>query len=256
MTVFSSKLPISYQLAQVLRGKIMRGDYPAGTQIAPEVQLASEYGVSVITVQRALRSLEEDRLISRHRGRGTFVLDLPSHLKAPHIPSSIEMMFSDVFDPDSETLERRLVPTPPQWLESFAGSDKVLMIRRVVRRNGRPLNYAVHHILPEVGKRIPDRLLRRYPIFRVLRDELRLPLKRIDINLKAMASPPEVSQPLELDPTAPVLYFFGALYDRGDRLLNIAEIYFCADRFAFHIEKDLTRDDPGGDPAPQSIQVS
>jgi GntR family transcriptional regulator len=239
MAVFSDKLPITYQLAQLLRGKIIRGDFPTGHRLEPEVQLAASYGVSVITVQRALRSLEEDGLINRRRGRGTFVLDLPPHLKAPPRPSSLEMMFADEFGADTKVLAKGPAPTPPMWRKEFPGLDKLFMLSRLVRRHGRPWNYSVHYMRPEIGKRLNQKHLIRYPIFRVLREHLGLSLKRIAINLQAMASPPEVSQFLQIDPASPVLYFTAMLYDMDDRLVDVTEIYFCADGFKFHIDKDL-----------------
>lgn len=38
-----------------------------------EEDLAAHYGVSVLTVRQALKPLEEEGLISRHRRRGTFI---------------------------------------------------------------------------------------------------------------------------------------------------------------------------------------
>mgnify|MGYP001588514919 CR=1 FL=1 len=49
--IFSDRLPLTLQLAQLLRNRIARGECPPRGRIAPEVRLADEFGVSVITVE-------------------------------------------------------------------------------------------------------------------------------------------------------------------------------------------------------------
>jgi len=52
---------------------IMRGQYKPGDRIPTEKQLAEQFRTSRPTVGRAMRELEERRLIVRHQGVGTFV---------------------------------------------------------------------------------------------------------------------------------------------------------------------------------------
>jgi GntR family transcriptional regulator len=238
--MFSNKLPITYQLAQLIRADIVRGTTPPGSRLPTEVQLATDYGVSVITVQRALKGLEEEGLIERHRGRGTFVSDLPVHLVRPKSPSALELMFSDEFNDDTEILEKKIIPTPEHLQSRFVGVDKVMLIRRVVKVEGQPWSYTKQHVLPEYGKKMTLALLKRYPMFRILRESFGLSLKNVEINLEAVTPPLEVTRLLGVDPLAPVLLFTGALYASDGRLVHVPEIYFRGDRFKFSFNMDLT----------------
>ncbi len=69
----ASGWPLSYQLAQLLRGQIRSGQLAAGDRIPTEQQLAREHEVSRDTAQRALTVLAEEGLIIRRRGVGSLV---------------------------------------------------------------------------------------------------------------------------------------------------------------------------------------
>lgn len=66
-------MPLYMQLQRVLREAIHRKILTRDTPIPPERDLAEEYAVSRITVRKALLGLEEEGLLSRRRGAGTFV---------------------------------------------------------------------------------------------------------------------------------------------------------------------------------------
>jgi GntR family transcriptional regulator len=236
---FRADLPIFFQLGQFIRSDIMRGVLPTGCKLEPELQLASRYGVSAVTVQRALRGLEEEGLITRQRGRGTFVCKIPPELERPMSPSAMEMMFSDEFGAGTEVLERGLVRTPKALEGHFGREKKVLRILRLVRVGDDPWSYTTHYVLPEFGAKITLKLLRRYPVFRILREHCGVALQHVDINLEATTAPHHVSHALAMDSIAPVMFCTAALYDQSGRVVNVPEMYFRGDRFNFRFNMTL-----------------
>ena len=66
-------MPLYHQVYLVMREKIRTGAY--GDRALPsEHQLCDIFGVSLITVKRAMRTLANDGFVTRHRGRGTFAV--------------------------------------------------------------------------------------------------------------------------------------------------------------------------------------
>ena len=61
-----------------LYADIVDGVYPAGTQLPGEAALAEKYGVSRNTLRQALTILNEDRMIRKKQGKGTFITYDPS----------------------------------------------------------------------------------------------------------------------------------------------------------------------------------
>src|SRR6266536_978177 len=69
----SSPIPLSYQVANILQARIYSGANPPGSLLGTGKELAETFGVSHITIQKALQALRQEGLIDRHRARGTFV---------------------------------------------------------------------------------------------------------------------------------------------------------------------------------------
>ncbi len=61
------------QVADALRTAIREGTLPAGTRLPSGRELAAEYGVALMTVQRAIDVLRSEGLVRSHQGSGVFV---------------------------------------------------------------------------------------------------------------------------------------------------------------------------------------
>jgi GntR family transcriptional regulator len=78
-----TKLPRYYQVYLTIRDWIYNGNYNRGAQLPTETELCETFGVSRITVRKAVDLLAEDKLISREQGRGTFVTGASSASPPP-----------------------------------------------------------------------------------------------------------------------------------------------------------------------------
>lgn len=73
----SPKVPKYQAIYADLRGQILRGQLVAGSRLPPQKKLATQFGVSQMTLRQALDSLADDGLVTAVQGRGTFVADRP-----------------------------------------------------------------------------------------------------------------------------------------------------------------------------------
>lgn len=71
-----SAVPLHAEVAEVLRHQIMSGDLPSGTKLPALSKLTKQLGVARMTVIQAMNTLEEEGLIEKYSGRGTFVRDV------------------------------------------------------------------------------------------------------------------------------------------------------------------------------------
>jgi GntR family transcriptional regulator len=64
-----------HQLVTILTDKIHANEYRAGESLPPEKEMEALYGVSRVTVRKAMDELVRMGLVIRQQGRGTFVAD-------------------------------------------------------------------------------------------------------------------------------------------------------------------------------------
>ncbi|MBD0865340.1 MAG: GntR family transcriptional regulator [Rhodobacteraceae bacterium] len=65
-------VPLHAEVAEVLRHQIMSGDLPAGAKMPALRELTEQLGVARMTVVQAMNTLEDEGLIEKHSGKGTF----------------------------------------------------------------------------------------------------------------------------------------------------------------------------------------
>ncbi|MCC6147328.1 MAG: GntR family transcriptional regulator [Anaerolineaceae bacterium] len=70
---FHSAEPLYLQIAGQIEQMVARGDLKVGEQLPTVRELATELRINFNTVARAYRLLDEARLISTQRGRGTYI---------------------------------------------------------------------------------------------------------------------------------------------------------------------------------------
>jgi len=78
------KRPMYVQIVENLRAGIVSGQYRSGSKLPSEAELVRKFGVSRMTVVKAMQQLQQDGLLTRRAGSGSFVSpssgkDLPTY---------------------------------------------------------------------------------------------------------------------------------------------------------------------------------
>src|SRR6059058_3341099 len=64
--------PRARRVYTILRDGLLSGEFAPGAKLPSHTQLAAQFGVATLTVRHVLAHLEEEGLVSREHGRGTF----------------------------------------------------------------------------------------------------------------------------------------------------------------------------------------
>ncbi|MGV9231649.1 GntR family transcriptional regulator [Streptomyces nigra] len=240
--VLNRKLPLWYQVSQSLRASILGRRPQDPLRLPTEEQLAEHYGVSVLTMRQALKELEDEGLITRHRRRGTFI-EPDARRGAPvRLLGSVDAIVAQQSGMTAELLEHGPAPVPAEVAEHFPDLDEVAAYHRLRSdgTTGEPTNHARNYVRPELASRIdPDDLL-RWPMTKVLRDVVGADISRITDTVEARLADPETAKLLQVPLLSPILHYTGLTYDAAGRVLDAAVIHYRGDRFSFTVTLEAT----------------
>ena len=142
-----ARAPLYHQMYSVLKAAILDGTIAYNAQMPTEHQLTDAFDVSRVTAKRAMDELAAEKLIARHRGKGSHVTYqyVPKPVRGPLV-GMLESLI-DMAEHDSVRVVsiEKLVP-PADILEILGLSDGQL-VHKVVRVNsneeGEPYAYYV-----------------------------------------------------------------------------------------------------------------
>ena len=72
------KMPKYQILFNKLKTALYTQEYPTGSLLPSETELASQYDVSIVTVRKAVSLLREEGLVATHQGKGSEILAIPT----------------------------------------------------------------------------------------------------------------------------------------------------------------------------------
>ena len=145
----NSIIPAYYQLYKMLEKKIRKREFRPGEHLPTEMELASQFDISRITVRRAIAELVAAGMVYTQQGRGTFVamprldnytFDLNNfynEISQKKIRLHEELLEATIIKAD-ELLARRL---------GTAVNTRCLYFRDIISANDEPLVYEAKYMV-------------------------------------------------------------------------------------------------------------
>ncbi|MGW1886296.1 GntR family transcriptional regulator [Streptomyces sp. NPDC002133] len=235
--VLNRKLPLWYQVSQSLRASILGRRPHDPLRLPTEEQLAEHYGVSVLTMRQALKELETEGLISRHRRRGTFIEPGARRSAPRRLLGSIDAIVAQQSGERTTVLGHGPSPVPGELAEYFTDVDEIVTYRRLRcdGESGEPTNWAENAVRTDIAAGLKVADLERWPMTKVLRDSVGVRISRITDTVEARLADPETAELLQVPLLSPILHYTGVTYDDEGRVVDVARIRYRGDRFSFSV---------------------
>ena len=233
----TSTKPLFAQVAQSLNTAIASGGFRPGQQIRTEPELAATYGVSRITVRRAIEELCQHGLLIKRQGKGTFVRESKMARKIEHISSFSESCRASGMVPSAEVLRRELLDSPPPDASGDVDFDgePILYIQRVHYADGVPImienNYYPHsrfHFLVSLDL--------RGSLFEALADHGITVGGSRNSYIDAMGATEVQAQLLNILVGEPIFFFYREMLDDRGALIYVGRQHITASRYRFNYD--------------------
>ena len=237
----SNEVPLYYQLGTILREQILSGAYALGDQLPTEAELVADYGVSRITVRQALKTLEDEDLIRREAGRGTFVTGHPAG-DTLHMEDTLEDLMSMGLATSVELLDLRPVAVTRQDVDTFQleATRTVMQCARLRRHQQIPYAYIVNRLPIEIAERFEDDDWRLGSIMQATERRLGLRLQVADQTIRATLADAPLARLLDTRIGAPLLSVDRVV--RTDDGHAVARVHTCYRSDIYSLTVHLTRD--------------
>src|ERR1043165_3592936 len=238
-TARSERKTLTEVAQQELRQAITGGTFRPGSQLPTEAELCEMLGVSRTVVREALRVLEDDGLVTRRHGVGTFVRNHPilknlnfnfgitEMIESAGLKSGTSHLAVQRETADEEKAEQLHVPV----------GTPLITIERVRTADGRPVVYSLDTFTESLIQRaeFDPQLLLTESIYNILQTSLGEVIEYGIARLLPVAAPRHVAEKLGLPPEALTLYIVQTDYSSGDEPLVYSCEYHLPDAFDFMV---------------------
>ena len=183
----------------MLHDEIARGAMPAGDPLPTEQELCDQFGVSRITVRRALADLATQGYITRRQGVDPAFREHHPTARQANTRSYMDELRRIHFETGAAVLEFDLRAAPQTICDKVRFAGQVLHILRVrrERRTGEPLLVTEAWLPAELAEVITAEMLLDTPLYRLLADA-GITLDRLQHEFTAEIAGPRTAQLLDI----------------------------------------------------------
>jgi GntR family transcriptional regulator len=236
----TNRVPLSAQAQEYLLNLIESGVYQAGEQLPSEADLAGQLGISRPTLREALRNLEQDGLILRKHGVGTFVAPgyehrLESGLE--RLESVLELAARQGLDVKCAALQVQQEPAGPELGTKLGVSPETRLtgIRRAIVVGGVPVAYMIDMVLPSILSPADIDDCFNGSVLDLLRRKPGLQIGHGVADIVAIDADRFLTENLEVEPGQAVLLMEEIIYDVEGNPVEFSRNYFVPEFFQFRV---------------------
>jgi GntR family transcriptional regulator len=236
MSIKSDNRHLYLQVIDRLKQDIEKGIYKEKEKLPSEFDLAKQLGVSRATLREALRILEEENVIIRRHGVGTFVNARPLFTSGiEQLNSVTSMILQAQMKPGTIFLSSSSEKSTEEDIRRFScePDEEIVIIERVRTANGDPVVYCIDkipkRILPETFSHDEE------SIFSIIEEVTNRRITYAVAQIEPIGYHEKISPILECEPETALLVLKQMHFDEMDEPVLFSVNYFKADKFSFHV---------------------
>jgi GntR family transcriptional regulator len=207
--------------ADSLRTELIAGKHTAGRPMPSEVDLAAQYGVSRVTIRRALSELKGEGLIDSRQGFGWYAVGTPLQQSLTQLTTIDSQIRAEGRTPRRRVIEFSF-RSPPARVAGILGADWVLEILRVSLADDQPFARVRIWVPADLAAGLSHRAVEERPLY----DLLEVSLAGAVQTISAVAASSEDAGLLGVPEGSPLLRCRRVTSDRAGRVVLTTESVF------------------------------
>ena len=230
-------LPAYQRIQLSIRKRIDAGQLRPGDPVTSERDLAKMHEVSLMTARHALASLEQEGVVERRRGVGTFVSAPKIHFNK--LMSYTEQMAARSLTAVSKIIFAKMIDNEPDAAARLSLSPTMPLVKleRVRHASGEPFALETCYLSSQDFPALLDAPLGRDSLFATLERNYDVKLGYSDEEIDATAADPRTAELLNVPRRDPLLRIRQVIYStKGKPILYVLGIYR-SDRHNFVIRR-------------------
>lgn len=226
--------PAYVQLADIVRAQVAAGELRPGDQLPSEAQFVERYGLSPMTIRRALNILIDEGVLSARQGKGTFVKPI-NLAQATFGLEDLRSLFGDEAHTSARLVETRVRPADDQTAGKLGiqPGDRVIFIRRLLCRDGQPAIYHREYLNYDPARPIVESELEVTALQRLFSGRAETSIKLGELSLETTLLTDEEARLLEVDRPAAAFRIEHLFYGFDDRPFSWGWFTCRGDRLRF-----------------------
>ncbi|RLB30030.1 MAG: hypothetical protein DRG87_05975 [Deltaproteobacteria bacterium] len=227
-----------YRIAETIRGRIEAQEYKFGDIIPPEKDLEKEFGVSNITIRKALALLVQEGLVVRKRAIGTRVIYKEDKRLAIRISGNFKDWFDSAYAKlglDVDVLEI-VVTDCPERIRSILdlGEDaKIWRMKRVRKFNRKPISYYINYGSPSLLGKLSSKDFEKQSFIEVFQERCNIKLSKIEQQVEATIADMDLASILRVRFGDPLFFVENVYYSTEDLPVEVTHMYYRGDRYLY-----------------------
>jgi len=234
----TSRLPHYRRIELALRARL-----PAlcpGERLPSDSDLCREFGVSRMTARNAMQRLADDGLVQRIPGRGSFVVEPPSHRYADRLMAFSHEMKRQGRTPSSRLVAREIRPSTIAEASALdlRPAEPVVLVRRLRLADDRPIAIETAILAQRTADVVMTADLETGSLHEALA-RAGLHLRRGKATITAEAATRGDAGLLGVSVGEPLLVERRVIADAGGRPVEATESRYPGDRYALDVRFDV-----------------
>ena len=239
-----SPLPIYYQLKELLREKIVSGEWLPGAMIPSERELSEQYEISRMTARQALTELTIEGILYREQGKGTFVAEPKIQQALTSLTSFSEDMQTRGIHTGGKVLRLALVPAPLMASKALKieSEQKIILLERLRMAEEEPIALETCYLHFSDSQALLTENFENSSLYSLLNKKYGITPTRALQKVEAALCSQREKELLKIESGAPVLRNRRITFDQSGKVFEYTESAYRADRYVFQVELDTSKE--------------